>query len=162
MARPGTARALHLAGELFAIETKTDMKHVRTRAAARILDLIGGRLPVIFDTTTNATPLIQGARCARWRSPHDAQELPDVPTYAEAGFRVRPASRRGMGCSRPRREARGREPPPTRQGAAPGRRREAAQRGHHPRAGDYRRWWRSFPRTDKYSKLIKSLNIKAD
>ncbi len=85
----GNGSALHLAGELFAIETKTDMKHVPYKGgSAHILDLICGRLPVIFDTTTNATNLIKGGkvRALAIAAPARSKELPDVPTYAEAGF----------------------------------------------------------------------------
>jgi tripartite-type tricarboxylate transporter receptor subunit TctC len=85
----GNGTALHLAGELFAIETKTDMKHVPYKGgSAHILDLIGGRLPVIFDTTTNATTLIKGGkvRAIALAAPTRSPDLPNVPTFAESGY----------------------------------------------------------------------------
>ncbi len=85
----GNGSALHLAGELFALETKTDMKHVPYKGgSAHILDLIGGRLPVIFDTTTNATTLIKGGkvRAIAIAAPTRSPDLPNVPTFAESGY----------------------------------------------------------------------------
>ena len=85
----GNGSALHLAGELFAIDTKTDMKHVPYKGGtAHILDLIGGRLPIIFDTTTNATALIKGGkvRAIAIAAPQRSPDLPNVPTFAEQGY----------------------------------------------------------------------------
>ncbi len=85
----GNGSALHLAGELFAIDTKTDMKHVPYKGgSAHIMDLMGGRLPVIFDTTTNATALIKGGkvRAIAIAAPARSPDLPNVPTFAESGY----------------------------------------------------------------------------
>jgi len=85
----GNGSPLHLAGELFITGTKTEMTHVPYKGGnAHILDLIGGRLNVIFDTSTNSMPLIRSGKVRplaiglAQRSP----DLPNVPTFAEAGF----------------------------------------------------------------------------
>ncbi len=85
----GNGSALHLAGELFAIETKTEMTHVPYKGgSAHTLDLMAGRLAVIFDSTTASMPYIKGGkvRPLAVASPKRLPELPDVPTFAEAGY----------------------------------------------------------------------------
>ena len=53
-----------------------------------MLDLIGGRLDVIFDTSTTATPLIKGGkvRPIAVSSKKRLPDFPDVPTFTEAGY----------------------------------------------------------------------------
>jgi tripartite-type tricarboxylate transporter receptor subunit TctC len=85
----GNGSALHLAGELFAIESKTQMTHVPYKGgSAHTLDLMAGRLQLIFDSTTNAMPLIKSGkvRALAVASPKRLPDLPDVPTFAEAGY----------------------------------------------------------------------------
>jgi tripartite-type tricarboxylate transporter receptor subunit TctC len=166
----GNGTALHLAGELFAIETKTDMKHVPYKGgSAHILDLIGGRLPVIFDTTTNATPLIKGGkvRALAIAAPTRSKELPDVPTYAEAGFPGSTGVTSWYGLFAP---AATPKPVVERLSAElvkilkmPDVDAKLRGVGITPGTGDYREVVALIPAEyDKYSKLIKSLNIKAD
>jgi tripartite-type tricarboxylate transporter receptor subunit TctC len=85
----GNGSPLHLAGELFVATTGIQMTHVPYKGGnAHILDLIGGRVPVIFDTATNSMPLLRNGKVRALaigtaaRSP----DLPNVPTFAEAGF----------------------------------------------------------------------------
>jgi tripartite-type tricarboxylate transporter receptor subunit TctC len=85
----GNGSPLHLAGELFVANTGIQMTHVPYKGGnAHILDLIGGRVPVIFDTATNSMPLLKSGKVRALaigtaaRSP----DLPNVPTFAEAGF----------------------------------------------------------------------------
>jgi tripartite-type tricarboxylate transporter receptor subunit TctC len=166
----GNGTALHLAGELFAIETKTDMKHVPYKGgSAHILDLIGGRLPVIFDTTTNATPLIKGGkvRALAIAAPTRTKELPDVPTYAEAGFPGSTGVTSWYGLFAP-----AATPKPIVEKLSaelvkilklPDVDAKLRGVGITPGTGDYREVVALIPAEyDKYSKLIKSLNIKAD
>ncbi|MBK6334631.1 MAG: tripartite tricarboxylate transporter substrate binding protein [Betaproteobacteria bacterium] len=166
----GNGTALHLAGELFAIETKTDMKHVPYKGgSAHILDLIGGRLPVIFDTTTNATPLIKGGkvRALAIASATRTKELPDVPTYAEAGFPGSTGVTSWYGLFAP-----AATPKPVVEKLSaelakvlklPDVDAKLRSVGITPGTGDYREVVALIPAEyDKYSKLIKSLNIKAD
>ncbi len=59
----GNGSPLHLAGELFDATNGSQMTHVPYKGGnAHILDLIGGRVPVIFDTATNSMPLIRGGK----------------------------------------------------------------------------------------------------
>jgi tripartite-type tricarboxylate transporter receptor subunit TctC len=85
----GNGSALHLAGELFAIESKTQMTHVPYKGgSAHTLDLMAGRLQLVFDSTTNAMPLIKSGkvRALAVASAKRLPDLPDVPTFAEAGY----------------------------------------------------------------------------
>ncbi|MEY4750187.1 MAG: hypothetical protein RIQ60_2401 [Pseudomonadota bacterium] len=85
----GNGSPLHLAGELFVANTRTDMTHVPYKGGnAHILDLIGGRLNVIFDTSTNSMPLIKSGKVRPLAIATAARsaDLPNVPTFAEAGF----------------------------------------------------------------------------
>lgn len=85
----GNGSPLHLAGELFAQAASINMTHVPYKGGnAHTMDLIGGRLSVIFDTTTGAMPMIKGdkIRPIAVSSPTRLAELPNVPTFAEAGY----------------------------------------------------------------------------
>lgn len=85
----GNGSPLHLAGEQFTALTKVQMTHVPYKGGnAHIMDLIGGRVPVIFDTATNAMPLIKGGkvRALAIGMPTRLADLPHVPTFAEAGY----------------------------------------------------------------------------
>ena len=166
----GNGTALHLAGELFAIETKTEMKHVPYKGgSAHILDLIGGRVPVIFDTTTNATSLIKGGkvRALAIAAPARTKELPDVPTYAEAGSPGSTGVTSWYGLFAP-----AATPKPIVEKLSaelakvlklPDVGAKLRSVGITPGTGDCREVVALIPAEyDKYSKLIKSLNIKAD
>lgn len=85
----GNGSPLHLAGELFQQASGTKMTHVPYKGGnAHTMDLIGGRLGVIFDTTTAAMPMIKGdkIRAIAVASPTRLPDLPNVPTFAEAGY----------------------------------------------------------------------------
>ncbi len=85
----GNGSPLHLAGELFGQAAAVDMTHVPYKGgSAHTMDLIGGRLAVIFDTTTAAMPMIKGdkIRAIAVSSPTRLPELPNVSTFAEAGY----------------------------------------------------------------------------
>jgi tripartite-type tricarboxylate transporter receptor subunit TctC len=85
----GNGSPLHLAGELFSQASGTKMTHVPYKGGnAHTMDLMGGRLSVIFDTTTSAMPLIRGGklRPIAVAAPTRLAELPNVPTFAEAGY----------------------------------------------------------------------------
>jgi tripartite-type tricarboxylate transporter receptor subunit TctC len=85
----GNGSPLHLAGELFVANTATQMTHVPYKGgSAHTLDLIGGRLDVIFDTTTAAMANIKGGKikAIAVALPQRSPDLPDVPTFAEAGY----------------------------------------------------------------------------
>ncbi len=85
----GNGSPLHLAGELFNQSAGINMTHVPYKGGnAHTMDLIGGRLAVIFDTTTAAMPMIKGdkVRAIAVASPTRLPDLPNVPTFAEAGY----------------------------------------------------------------------------
>ncbi|MGE8319817.1 MAG: Bug family tripartite tricarboxylate transporter substrate binding protein [Comamonas sp.] len=85
----GNGSPLHLAGELFVSIAKVQMTHVPYKGGnAHIVDLIGGRVPVIFDTATNSMPLLRGGKVRALAVGAAARlpELPNVPTFAEAGY----------------------------------------------------------------------------
>ena len=85
----GNGSPLHMSGEMFTGQAGINMIHVPYKGgSAHILDLIGKRLDVIFDTSTNSTPLIKGGKVrpiavsSKTRLP----DFPDVPTLTESGY----------------------------------------------------------------------------
>ena len=85
----GNGSPLHLAGELFVSQNKIEMTHVPYKGGnAHIMDLIGGRVPVIFDTATNCVPLLKSGkvRALAVGSASRLADFPNVPTFAEAGY----------------------------------------------------------------------------
>ncbi|HVR53953.1 MAG TPA: tripartite tricarboxylate transporter substrate binding protein [Pseudorhodoferax sp.] len=85
----GTGNTLHLAAEQFSKVAKVQMNHVQYKGASQaVLDLLAGRIQVMFDLPQTPLPHIQGgalkalAVTAKTRLPM----LPQVPTTAEAGF----------------------------------------------------------------------------
>ncbi len=85
----GNGSPLHLAGELFVSIAKVEMTHVPYKGGnAHIMDLVGGRVPVIFDTATNSMPLIRSGKVRPLAVATSARlpDLPNVPTFAEAGY----------------------------------------------------------------------------
>jgi len=85
----GNGSPLHLAGELFKQAAQIQVNHIPYKGgSAHTMDLIGGRLDMILDTTTSAVPLIKGDK-VRPLAVAAAQRLadfPNVPTFAEAGY----------------------------------------------------------------------------
>ena len=87
-ASTGNGGMLHLAGELFKSLTGVEIVHVpyKVGSGARV-DLISGRVQVMFDTLTDAVANTRAgklralATCGAKRSPL----FPDLPTIAEAG-----------------------------------------------------------------------------
>jgi tripartite-type tricarboxylate transporter receptor subunit TctC len=87
-ATAGTGSTQHIAAEAFAKATGTRLVHVPYKGSSQAhVDLIGGQVEMMFDTTSSAMGQIRGGRLrpiavtTLQRSP----ELPDVPTLAEAG-----------------------------------------------------------------------------
>ncbi len=78
----------HLSAELFKSLTGTDMKHVPYGAGGPYADLVGGQLPMMFDTLSPFLPNVKAGRLralavsGKERRP----QVPDVPTFAEAGL----------------------------------------------------------------------------
>jgi tripartite-type tricarboxylate transporter receptor subunit TctC len=85
----GSGSTLHLAGELFNTMAGVQMVHVPYKGgSAAIIDLLGGRIQLMFDSISPALPNIQAGR-TRVLAVTGAKRtaiLPDVPTVAEAGL----------------------------------------------------------------------------
>jgi len=88
-ASAGKGTAPHLTGELFKLNTGTDMLHVPYKGSSpAILDTIGGTTQVMFPSLFTAYPQIKGNKltalgiAGKKRSP----VLPNVPTLAEQGI----------------------------------------------------------------------------
>jgi tripartite-type tricarboxylate transporter receptor subunit TctC len=78
----------HLSTELFMKQTGVKMVHVPYRGGTgAINDLIGGRIDAIFEVFPIAMPQIQAGsvRPLAVTTPYRLQDLPNVPTSAEAG-----------------------------------------------------------------------------
>ena len=85
----GNGSQLHLAGEMFSQSSGIKITHMPHKGGnAHTIDLIGGRLAVIFDTTAAAMPMIKGdkIRALAVSSPVRLSDLPNVPTSADAGY----------------------------------------------------------------------------
>jgi tripartite-type tricarboxylate transporter receptor subunit TctC len=88
-ASSGKGTAPHLSGELFKLNTGTDMLHVPYKGSSpAILDTIGGTTQVMFPSLFTAYPQVKGNKlialgiAGKKRSP----VLPNVPTLAEQGI----------------------------------------------------------------------------
>ena len=89
-ASSGPGSALHLAGALFALQTKTQLTHIPYKGGpAAATAVMSGEATVSFSTIETVLSLIQAKRLrplavsTRERSP----AVPDVPTAMEAGFK---------------------------------------------------------------------------
>lgn len=83
---PGTPH--HIAGEMFKYYTKTDMVHTPYRGCAPALaDVIGGHVPVFFQTLSNVTDHMKAGkvRVLAVADPARVPDYPDLPTMVEAG-----------------------------------------------------------------------------
>jgi tripartite-type tricarboxylate transporter receptor subunit TctC len=88
-ASSGNGTPQHLTAELFKTTAKLDMVHVPYKGSApAITDLLGGHVPLMFDSTIAILPHIKSGKVkaiavtGAKRSP----QLPDVPTFAQAGM----------------------------------------------------------------------------
>jgi tripartite-type tricarboxylate transporter receptor subunit TctC len=89
-ASAGIGNATHLAGELFRLQTGTDLVHVPYKGGGPVLiDLLSGQVSMYFGTLTAGLPYINAKRLkpmavtAKTRS----SLLPNVPTIAESGYK---------------------------------------------------------------------------
>lgn len=84
----GNGSSHHLAGELFKIQTKTEIAHIPYKGAGPALsDLIAGQVDMIFDGLGSSAQHIRAGRIRALAvaSPKRSPAFPDVPTAAEAG-----------------------------------------------------------------------------
>jgi tripartite-type tricarboxylate transporter receptor subunit TctC len=85
----GVGGGNHLAGELLALSTRTQLTHVPYKgSAAALADLLGGQLSFMFDTVITSVPQIRAGKLHAFAvsSAKRASSLPDVPTMQEAGI----------------------------------------------------------------------------
>ena len=85
----GAGAGAHLSGELLKYTAKIDLTHVPYKGNAPALnDVIGGQVPIMFDTITTSIPHVKSGKLralavtSRKRSPL----APEVPTMIEAGL----------------------------------------------------------------------------
>ena len=84
----GVGGANHLSGELFKWMAGVDMTHVPYKGAAPAMnDLLGGQIPVMFDSVPGVLPHVQAGklRALGVTTRTRVAALPDVPTIDEAG-----------------------------------------------------------------------------
>jgi tripartite-type tricarboxylate transporter receptor subunit TctC len=88
-ASAGIGSTQHIAGETLNIAAGTRANHVPYKgSSAAQVDLIGGQVQFMLDTTSSALPHIRSGklRALAVTAPARSTQLPDVPTMAEAGF----------------------------------------------------------------------------
>ena len=86
---PGTGSEANLMGELFNVSAKTQLLHVPYRGAAPALqDAMAGQIALVFDNLPSSLPLVQTGKlnALAIAAPKRIPQLPDVPTFAEAGL----------------------------------------------------------------------------
>jgi tripartite-type tricarboxylate transporter receptor subunit TctC len=87
-ASAGVGSSIHLAGELFKHDAKIDIVHIPYKGAGPAATaLLGGRVPMMFGSLLQMTPLIKAGkvRALAITSAKRSAFLPDVPTLQEAG-----------------------------------------------------------------------------
>ena len=86
----GVGGANHLSGELFKQMAGIDIVHIPYKGAAPAMnDLIGGHIPIMFDTLPTVIPGANGGalRVLAVTSKDRAASLPDAPTLDESGVK---------------------------------------------------------------------------
>jgi tripartite-type tricarboxylate transporter receptor subunit TctC len=84
----GTGGSVHLAGEMFQLQTGTKFTHVPYKGSGpAVVDLTGGLVQLMFSTAPPVVPLIKAGRIRALAVASNARSsfLPDVPTANEAG-----------------------------------------------------------------------------
>jgi tripartite-type tricarboxylate transporter receptor subunit TctC len=88
-ASSGNGTPQHLTGELFKTEAGLDMTHIPYAGSApAITDLVGGHVPMMFDSAIAILPMIKSGkvRPIAITSAKRSTALPDVPTFGEQGM----------------------------------------------------------------------------
>jgi len=88
-ATSGNGSSNHLLGELLKLEAQIDIVHVPYRGSGPALTAtIANEVPAMFDSIPSATAQVRAGtlRALAVSSPQRVPQLPDVPTFAEAGF----------------------------------------------------------------------------
>ena len=87
-ASPGVGTSLHLAGELFKLDTGVDIVHVAYKGGSQAqTDVLGGQVQMMFNVLPSALPFIQSGKLKALAvtGKTRAESLPNVPTMIEAG-----------------------------------------------------------------------------
>jgi len=87
---PGNGTQGQLVAELFKQRAGIDLQHVPYKgASAAVADLIAGHIPAVSTTLTTAATQIRAGRAIGLAISAEARlpEFPDVPTFAEMGYR---------------------------------------------------------------------------
>ena len=87
-ASAGNGTSQHLSAELYKYMAGVDMVHIPYKGSGpAIQDVIGGQVPMMFDTSVVAGPHIEGGRLRALAvtSAKRASAFPNVPTMAESG-----------------------------------------------------------------------------
>jgi tripartite-type tricarboxylate transporter receptor subunit TctC len=88
-ASSGVGSTQHIAGEAFDVAAGIKTVHVPYKGSSQAhVDILGGNVEMMFDTTSSAMPHIKSGRFKPLAvtSPKRSAELPNVPTIAEAGY----------------------------------------------------------------------------
>jgi tripartite-type tricarboxylate transporter receptor subunit TctC len=88
-ASAGAGTTHHLAGELFKLLTKTEIRHLPYRGAGPAMqDLVAGHVDMMFDGLGSSANQITGGtlRALAVAAPAKSPAIPNVPTAAEAGL----------------------------------------------------------------------------
>ena len=88
-ASSGIGSTQHIAGEAFDQAAGTKTIHVPYKGSSQAhVDILGGSVDMMFDTTSSAMPHIKSGRFRPLAvtSPKRSDELPNVPTIAEVGY----------------------------------------------------------------------------
>jgi tripartite-type tricarboxylate transporter receptor subunit TctC len=86
---PGVGSQMHLIGEMFNLLYGTKFQHVAYRGVAPAMqDLIGGHIPMAIGEMGSAKPLVTSGqlRALAITGTRRNASVPDVPTFAEAGY----------------------------------------------------------------------------
>ncbi|WP_151637926.1 Bug family tripartite tricarboxylate transporter substrate binding protein [Noviherbaspirillum aerium] len=86
----GVGTAAHLAGELFNTASGAKMVHIAYKGGALAMnDLLGGQIQVMFANLPEAQAQVKSAklRALAITGSQRNPQLPDVPTFAESGFK---------------------------------------------------------------------------
>jgi tripartite-type tricarboxylate transporter receptor subunit TctC len=84
----GAGAGAHLAAEMFKSMTGTKMQHVPYKGNAPALtDVVGGHVPIMFDTITTSLPLVRSGKLKALATtgPKRSPLAPELPTMIEAG-----------------------------------------------------------------------------
>ncbi|MCE2878379.1 MAG: tripartite tricarboxylate transporter substrate binding protein [Comamonadaceae bacterium] len=89
-ASSGVGSTQHIAGEAFDVAAGTKSVHIPYKGSSQAhLDIIGGSVQMMFDTTSSAMAQIKAGKFKPLAvtTPARSPQLPDVPTLSEAGVR---------------------------------------------------------------------------